>query len=137
MKPGRELDVLIAEKVMGWTKIQKQTYQFDLGDNEVVRLESSKMILGNSPNDWKETLRPIPNYSTSIPCAWDIVEKIISMGLMVDIQTYSKFHQVQLDKATHNEVPPYWTYGESISGETVPHAICLAAITLFGFDRVV
>lgn len=53
MKPGREVDALVAEKVMGWTISEGFYY----GPGERVPAN-------------------IPRYSTDIAAAWEVVEKM-------------------------------------------------------------
>jgi hypothetical protein len=55
MKPGRELDALVAEKVMGWTK--------------------EELLLNSSPSFRAAYQNGAPFYSTSIEDAWQVVEK--------------------------------------------------------------
>jgi hypothetical protein len=54
MEPGRELDALVAEKVMGWTKVGENAWE--------------------APNIKGYPL--LPRYSTDIATAWEVVEKI-------------------------------------------------------------
>ena len=62
MNPGRELDALVAEKVMGWTYSQSAMVWYPSG------LHPMANVFGHT----------IPNYSTSIEAAWQVVEKITS-----------------------------------------------------------
>jgi hypothetical protein len=58
---GRELDALIAEKVMGWKVNGHDSYYRWWG----------------SPPGWKEPQSvEIPHYSTAIAAAWTVVEKL-------------------------------------------------------------
>ncbi len=116
LKPGRGLDKLIAEKVMGWTEIK----------TEVIP-ETGWDLYGVNSKGEGDFL--IPDYSTDISAAWEVVEKLISIGYMVDIQTHTRFHQVQLEKLVgETDSGGIWQGGESIEGQSAPHAICLAAL---------
>lgn len=110
LKPGRELDALIAEKVMGWTEIdldpakRSNSYNYGFGINPVHGIENA-----------------FPNYSTDIAAAWPIVEMFKERGdYKIEISAYPK--------------DSCWTikaYGKkscTTSAKTLPHAICLAAL---------
>lgn len=102
MKPGRELDLLIANKVMGWkcTMIHSQ-----YGDRE-------------------PECHHCPRYSTGIAEAWLVVEKVsgcefslsYSDGLMAPYWRAEFF----IDSGDGG-----WACA---GGESAPHAICLAAL---------
>lgn len=130
MKPGHDLDSLIAEKVMGFEVIPLVNQEgVTFGPYKIRYVKTWYRELDNqSFND--ETL---PKYSTDIPATWEVVEKLISMDYMVDIQTHTKFHQVQLDKLVgETDKGGIWQGGESVDGESTPHAICLAALKAVG-----
>ena len=117
---GRELDVLVAEKVMGADPKTIHTY----------RSKASFWIDGA----WVD-VPPVPHYSTDIAAAWEVVEKMNERGYSVIIGTN------QCDKG-QNGVKFFdgWRgLGHSIlDGEghpnpyavdaTVPLTICLAAL---------
>lgn len=102
LKPGRELDALIAEKVMGW-----KPPEFIDG----VSLER------RWKNDRGE-FDSLPRYSTDIAAAWEVVEKI---GLII-----GKNGPVW-DAQDLWDLPVYFA-----SADTAPHAICLAALKAVG-----
>lgn len=62
---GRELDALIAEKVMGWTDLE-------------VGLHSGILKqLGKKPDrTFDSTMSVVPRYSEDIGAAWQVVEKL-------------------------------------------------------------
>lgn len=60
MEPGRELDCWVAEKVMGWINVNKETGT------------------GDKPNYHGFYGVKIPNFSTDIAAAWEIVEHMRS-----------------------------------------------------------
>lgn len=106
MKPGRELDALVAEKVMKLHYIVGCSYIFN------------GKLLG------KET---VPHYSTNIYAAWQIVEELYPEN---DNDLIFKVCRNVTDKgwdwACHFKV------GGTVFGETAPHAICLAALEAVG-----
>ena len=136
MKAGRELDALVAEKVMGWER----------GD-------TSRGFMKWYPAGKRHKSGcgefDIPGYSTDIAAAWEVVEKLGTSGrwvlhllapqdadyVMRDGETVQlwrakfekKFWDVQ--KAEPYEWP---------EGLTAPHAICNAALMLVeGWEKAV
>ena len=61
MVPGREMDALVAEKVMMWTKDADGSYW--LADTYSIRT-------------WEQTSYPGFQSSTDIAAAWEVVEKL-------------------------------------------------------------
>lgn len=124
MKAGRELDALIAEKVMGWSIfIQPMNHIFphlveDEGRLLLFRYKISSAV------QWSP--------STDIAAAWEVVEKIKREGF-----------KVQFDGDFGWVV--YWTHEDYLGGSekylepfgkagTAPHAICLAALKAVGVE---
>lgn len=119
MKPGRELDALVAEKVMGlsyypvWTNSYGQHVPHAVFDKGV---KQNVVTCGY--------LKP---YSTDIAAAWEVVEKF--NGLYIG--------ESESDPGRH-----WWQFVDSneqdsyigAEGKTAPHAICLAALKAVGHD---
>lgn len=110
MKSGRDLDALMAEKVMGWTD---------------VNLNGS----GIPPHFKHLTSHELyPNYSTDIAAAWEVVEKLTSSeGIKLEIHPSNCFKEYEVgitfeDKDGDAMGPFYFLE------KTAPHAICLAAL---------
>jgi hypothetical protein len=99
--PGREMDALVAEKVMGWTG-RKTVYQwFDrkrheypliifaiggegMGSYETfVDGEGNKIQYGN-PHKVFFT----PNYSTDIAAAWEIIRKLNKKDIYLEVKQW-------------------------------------------------
>lgn len=106
MEAGRELDALIAEKVMG--------------------LERCGCKCGLFLNEYHEPFLE-PHYSTDIAAAWEVVEKLNSMGLgWFSLEQFGEKGQGQWRALI-------WTGGEEIDNcffadaRTVPLAICRVA----------
>jgi hypothetical protein len=104
MKPGRELDALVAEKVTGWpaardAKAISETGYWTAGDERFIH--------------------GLPAYSTEIAAAWQVVEKLIATGDWCDFE---------LDY----EPTLLWCCGGKTYAPTAPHAICLAALKAAG-----
>jgi hypothetical protein len=121
MKPGRELDALIAEKVMGW------------GPIEIDRNGNPVGINPDYPSKFKCHI--VPNYSTDIAAAWTVVEKL---KLCVWPTTDGRYLCL-LDQFSLEYGDEYWFGGSNVLenierdwiaavAQTAPHAICLAAL---------
>lgn len=112
MKPGRELDALIAEKVMGLYKepLSKRPGYGLLYSNRNP-LTGECMAIGT-----------LKFYSTDIAAAWEVVENFLSQGKDFTLDsgpnrdTGIVFHSVRINDVNY-------TYSAS-----APHAICLAAL---------
>ena len=110
MTPGRELDALVAEKVMEW----KVDY--------IPRFGAAVLVGGLSGI-------ACPPYSTDIGAAWEVVEKVpYALCLMrVDGKWRAQFWE-------------FGKYTSRPQGEadapTAPHAICLAALRALGVEGV-
>lgn len=105
MKPGPELDALVAEKVMGlskeppWPKPFKWYSRWWYYDRE---------------------FRP----STDIAAAWEVVEKMSEQGITVVVWAWPG-GRFGCDIAVINKA-------DLINGDSAPHAICLAALKAVG-----
>jgi hypothetical protein len=112
MKPGRELDALIAEKVMGLVIHHKRRDEWNDGDSlfYVYYVED------------EEHIEHVPKYSTDISAAWEVVKKLRDLGyrpiLMPD---WGEDWECQIYREAERIVDSPWC-------ETAPHAICLAAL---------
>lgn len=132
MNPGRELDALIAEKVMGWTSVS----YYDNG--------RGKEHWGFAP---KQLQASVPRYSTDIAAAWEVVKRLSSEWKLYLKSDFTKprewvqgctFSCNQLAKVTLLHFKNGMTVeAESNIGlvlDSVPHAICLAASKAVGVD---
>ena len=113
MKPGRELDAIVAERVMGYE----------------VRDETWRQPPSSS---WRE----VPHYSSDIAAAWEVVERMRADGWKLYL-TVPKVHPPGIIEPTvayfqrDDEPPrsPNWRY------EThVPSTICLAALRALNIE---
>jgi hypothetical protein len=109
MNPGRELDALIAEKVMGQT-LRQLGHVFSQRVGDVVPMFEIP-----------------PPYSTDISAAWQVVERLVEMRIMLSLiparydngfRWQAKWGEYSSDK---------WD-----QAPTAPHAICLAALKAVG-----
>lgn len=106
MKPGRELDKLIAERVMG----------LDVSN------PSSPMSCDVCHKDYyfEDSIKP---YSTDIAAAWEVVEKLIQQEIYFEFRSDYAYSVSGYDG--HNAMR---MSNCDASGESFPHAICLAAL---------
>lgn len=115
MKPGRELDVLIAEKVMNLSKEEMWGIMDYYSDGSPAL----------APN--------FPPYSSDIAAAWEVVEKLKYFDIQApgapcngdEYENTSSNWRIELKVLDC----AYSIYSE---GETAPHAICLAALRSVG-----
>lgn len=104
LNPGRELDKLIAEKVMGRSI-------FSIGGEEPYRLQEG---------DEEKGTRNLAYYSTDIAAAWEVVEKMEGIW---DIHSTSGGWRVYLAVRKDGSAK------HTIAGEkTIEHTICIAAL---------
>ena len=117
MKAGRELDAMIADKVMGWTE---QPYS-------------------RPPSHWQDeegyTILTLPNFSTDIAAAWQVVER---MRRFSDLRSFAVVVQ---DNSEHGAEPEWlarfdryevatdeMVTAEWWSSKSAAKVICIAAL---------
>jgi hypothetical protein len=118
LAPGRELDALVAEKVMGW--LHTESWQSD-GE-----------ITGTTP-DYRAWV-PVPRYSTDWAAAGEVVEKVRAQmpgGWGFELEDVG-VSAVALNtwRAAFMGADAKW---EALS-DSAPHAICLAALQAVGYQ---
>lgn len=106
MKPGRELDALIAEKVMGWEDNMRGLMAYAI----------------------------VPNYSTDIAAAWKVIEELRKdqKALLIS-QAYQGPYWEYLSKVEWNDSLKGYRF-EFATSISAPHAICLAALKAVGVN---
>ena len=133
MNAGRELDALVAEKVMDWEV-----------DGAVVGIPQVKVHFPgfDTPSHWPPPMtdqghRHCHRFSTDIAAAWEVVEKLISLGAAVSLFSHEVLPgyagTVLGDVLWSVEVVPDGNKPRPITTSsseavTAPHAICLAAL---------
>lgn len=103
MKPGRELDALVHERVMGMSEFAQFSREIWAQGDET----------------------SLPHYSTDIKAAWDVV--IHLQGMSFGVMRLAGLNSYQAMCGQEHG----W-----IDGESVPHAICLAALKAIGINVV-
>ena len=115
-KPGRELDALVARKIMGW---------FDIGHDT-----SIDEWMGR-PSDYDakkygQMYVGLPHYSTDIAAAWEVLKKMINTT-----GPDGDYYDVVLDIHKHRTIcvmGELADYRVQVTADTTEHAICLAAL---------
>lgn len=126
MKPGRELDALIAEKVMGCKVLWQASSVYG---PYCGCLSGSRFQEGphSGPNRFDENLK---DYSTDISAAWEVAKKLANMlGVHGEFQIrYVSFNgEWHVDTESSGLIV-------HVAAETAPHAICLAALKAVGYE---
>ena len=125
MKPGRKLDALIAEHVVGHLVEHWNGHYAIKGDEVggVGVIEEDKLVYCFSKGS-----RHLPNYSTDIAAAFEVVEKLRADELNFTLGNGKNGNQHQAEfreRTTRALYTGKWWF--SIA-DTAPHAICLAAL---------
>jgi hypothetical protein len=107
MQPGRELDALVAERVMGWTDFWRR------GEHILYGYPPVERSMGIDAER-----HPVPHYSTDITAAWELVEKF-----RLTVTPWSTQGWIATVEPGEGWYSP---------ADTAPHAICLAALFIVG-----
>lgn len=138
MQAGRELDALIAEKVMGW----QAQHRSDMCDgSKFIRCSACGALgRGNCYGDGQGQMQircgevvtccdeaALPNYSTDIATAWCIIEKLTTDNpyWCIDVRQSLKPRGWWCNIGVPDSWIKQWA-------ETAPLAICLAALKAMG-----
>lgn len=129
MKPGRELDLLIAQKVFGFDDVHIRCPQCQRGQEHVAELmlphsqpvkcrcdEPEPVGADTYTCDWR--FRGCPHYSTELAAAMEVLNRMITNGFCTMIFGKTAGFGRTFSEAQH----------KSVVGETGTHAICLAAL---------
>lgn len=119
LPPGSHLDTLIAEKVLGWTRLEKPYY-------------------GCTHKDSFGGLQYPQEYSTDLSAAFEIVDylnkankdKINGATDGFLIAAYFEEGLSNLNNTTYHVRFEYESTSYMASSTTLPHAICLAALKI-------
>lgn len=122
LPPGRELDALVAEKVMG-RQVTWEDSQEDDDQDDCYFLDE------NGNYSWSAC---VPRYSTDIAAAWQVVEKLDLLGVRL-VPGHESYGEVSFSLGRRSD-NGLWVLGDDrslepgVEGESAPHAICLAAL---------
>lgn len=125
MEAGRELDALVAEKVMGWKLENYETSE---------PASTDRHYLDASRNDgwaWVGRETDIEAWqwqpSTDIAAAWEVVEKLLPCQFTLG-SPEKESAKGDVWYAEFGEWVDHLFQGEEATAPTAPHAICLAAL---------
>jgi hypothetical protein len=126
LEAGRELDALVAEKVMGWTWPDDRCpicgWSFsDTAAEGCVPGDCSQRPIPTVPES-----EDYPHYSTDITAAWEVVEKMLGQLPQQDIHFQHLEYTGWGVGTCFNKEEGGWD--EWMYGETLPIAICRAAL---------
>jgi hypothetical protein len=115
MTAGRELDALIAERVMGHVL-----------KSPVYATPDYVLEWDGPPGNGTSRARELPHYSTEITAAWEVVEKLDAQKHFLEIERRG-------DRREDGDYFMRWACGlwpsyVEAEAETVPLAICRAAL---------
>lgn len=122
MNAGRELDALVAEKVMGWV----------IGEKRITRPDGSSFDAPECgmPEDDVYRSYSIPAYSTSIADAWLVFCKFPSRYLGYDDATDMWFCSLDTTRRVMGDC----RFRATSEDDTGALAICLAALRVRGYE---
>jgi len=131
MEAGREMDCLVAERVLGWHRIQAPQFDYDgpLPEQGEV-LVSPRMLPQIESGEYKWPPKGViplgffvtARYSADIAAAWQVVQKMMDEGWLVGISN-DQDYVGELAPAWHVCIAASWGIAKS-----APLAICRAAL---------
>lgn len=117
---GRDLDALVAEKVMGWKR-----NKFSAG----LSWDTPSGYRTWEPSSFGSGFQP----SVDIAVAWEVVEKIVTPTRCVDVRSlFAKTGPDPWECFVYDEMQDGDGVDVSVEAQTAPLAICLAALKLVG-----
>lgn len=139
VEAGRELDALIAEKVMGWQRYGAMRY----GKPIVVMVAKhsdcwnyTRSQADAASGSWEPTNDPVTErltpFSTDIAAAWQVVEKFRGdKRLLFELRTAGRVGPM-VDELTTYAARFIFLERDFSEAETAPLAICRAALAAVG-----
>lgn len=140
MNPGRELDALVAEKVMGLA-LCKCTEEDIMSWRSDLHAQFSNLgTVGRWGSDGKcsrcgKSVVAFRSYSTDIAAAWELLDKLPrpteGWDGQCELVIYFDRNEIALEDGNgYEDGYTAWT----VSGQSMPHAICLAALKAVGVE---
>lgn len=137
---NREIDALVAEKVMGYRFVQNRSHSGIRQVEAILPTRLNEPILTNavpvdhSAWDGAWQIGSVPAYSTDIAAAWTVVEKMRERGLWAKITSPFSPEDMTywcgftpMNMTGWNGVPDF-----KAKADNAPMAICLAALAAVG-----
>ena len=135
MKPGRELDALIAEKIMGWEFHNAYAGERYLFPPHLIEFVQSSISMKSG---LMEFVPPAPPYySTDIKDAWKVIEEMESRKFILRLQSpaYMSYRWTALFQNKCISDDDFIDRANSFHFNTAPLAICNAALMALGEYR--
>lgn len=123
MKSGSELDKLIAEKVMGWTKQPKIRYGMWKGETTEHQEELWIAPGWTTKQAYTQDLAQPPCFSTDISEALLVLKILHKYGRVITIKSH-RDGTIDLHGIEGNQYDTKF----QVTSDSIPHAICLAAL---------
>tara|TARA_Y100000310_G_scaffold189061_1_gene189026 strand:- start:7047 stop:7487 length:441 start_codon:yes stop_codon:yes gene_type:complete len=132
LEAGRELDALVAEKVMGWNVWRSKYGYFNVEHPDMPSQVSGHGTERYSPQTGKKLPAPkwwddwavdIPMWSTDISAAWEVVEKLDCLQFNLGRENCAG---IRFDAAFYDDLD--MKDKVHAMADTVPLAICRAAL---------
>lgn len=130
--PGRELDAMVAEKVMRWSEVDPNAkwdrWEYgDSPDDEWVQVEEPWCKGAGVEPAGTSRPRPFPRYSEKIEAAFDVVAMLRTCyGVETFYLSYGDVDPPGWNTYVHQALPTYRIIASD--GVTAAHAICLMAL---------
>lgn len=135
---SREIDALVAERVMGLTKHRRDPFNAagtrGYTDAEAMQETHIDYCWGwRHPGEGEGFGHALPRYSTNISAAWEVRCKLVACGFDVTVGSHGGLGNVTDDTCEitgDEDADERWAAGAA----TAPLAICLAALRAVGVE---
>lgn len=117
LEAGRELDALVAEKVMGWQRVEEEFPYF------WPTTEMMDAIKKQHPDVIAVGYFPCPNFSTDIAPSWSLFEWLAARGIVR--VSNGDGDSLDVDFTPHSD---NLLRCANVSADTLPRALCLATL---------
>ncbi len=124
LKPGPELDALVAERVMGWSQIHlgsRSSHRGEFG----TRMHGETGYYGIRPGDQDTLITRVKSYSTDMAAAWGAVDCMREKHQATFRLFTNRYDEVARCRFLFDSLDLNM---DLVEGQTAPHAICLAAL---------
>jgi hypothetical protein len=137
MNPGRELDAVVAEKVMGWKRMSyhqtQPTNKYYMDRHELTSYwydKDGREVFLAEPSDCIDCGSDFPAWSPSarIDHAWMVVDKLAARQIEIEVRSAYDICRDQMIWRTKT----FSLRQVQAVADTAPHAICLAALEVVG-----
>lgn len=124
MKPGRDMDALVAVKVMGW--------KFCWGFTRCPDLQSDRWAV--DPLGHERFFREIPRYSTNISAAWKVLTHLQFTHWRIEVYRIQESEEWGCSLSQQPFRSVLKDIDVCVTAGSAPHAICLAALKATGHE---